>query len=947
MAAKLSRPSTAGAVLRPDTLAAFEAGLRRRLTVICAPAGYGKSTASAAATAELGADCVWYKLDLLDRDPVLFLASLTEALRDRAPEFGEPIRERLRSSGGEPFPLSHLQAMFVRECEAHLGGVVLHLVLDDFHEAAESGATTSALDYLLANLPPGLRFVVIARYDPALRLAKLRLDDQVGFIDAADLRFSAGQAAAVLEARTGVRPEPRHVSRLVDIAEGWPASIVLAGLVLDWDTPDSVEAALADPRLKQDIYSYLAEQVYAREDRATRAFLKRTCCLDNLTAELAGRVARTRLAAKRLAYLAANSVFTFATADEGAYRYHRLFRDFLRQKYVQDEGGEAFRTLHVETAEALEDAGEAELAIELFLDANEPREALRIVAAVGEAMLADVPSDRLSSWLDRLPPDLRAGEPWPLLLEAQLCCRNADYGRALHGIGQAERLFRAAADEAGLYEALSMRESALFWRGDIGAAMDACREALDHASSDAQRIHSLLSLGSAAVEARDWALADDSFFRADELAVTTDPRERPRAQALRAHALYLQGRPRDARDLMPATRDLRVSASLHVAATNTLGMIQTALGDYSGALESLTGALEAARRYGFAATRDMILDSMGLATGSSGNLNAGLEYVRSAARGDAYEQQPGLRAWARCHEATLLRRAGLVEEARLGAEQVVAQARTLDDAYALLNFEANLLFARGMLGEDARDPLDRVADRAQGLQLAFVALKARLFAAVVADAGSHVREAETRLAHCLPRQLELGHLHVVAQEVCPRPRVAAAALAVAERDGLDGQLMEVLALHPGFADLTEIFCADHPGRAALAVEAARRCATDAVLTRVLHAAGRCGRDDVSAAVERARAARPTPAGRAAAALGRLTPREREVLALMAEGLRNGDIVARLFLSESTVKTHVTHIFTKLEVRTRVEAVLLYHDALPSALAPVHLNPRGPGDTTGV
>jgi LuxR family transcriptional regulator, maltose regulon positive regulatory protein len=313
-------------VLRAETVRAFAGALRRRLIVVCAPAGYGKSTATAAATAQLGADCIWYRVDLLDRDPVLFLASLTEALRRRAPAFGEPIRERLRSVSTDPFPLSHLQSMFVRECEVHFPGDPVHIVLDDFHEAAESGATTSALDYLLANLPPAFRFVVVSRYDPALHLAKLRLDDQMKLIDAGVLRFSVDQAVEVLEARTGVRPQAEQVRQLVDLAEGWPASVVLAGLVLDWSAPDLIDAALSDPRLKQDIYSYLAEQVYAREDRLTRRFLKRTCCLDHLTAGLAARVAKTRLAGKTLSHLAANSVFTFATADRDAYRYHNLFR---------------------------------------------------------------------------------------------------------------------------------------------------------------------------------------------------------------------------------------------------------------------------------------------------------------------------------------------------------------------------------------------------------------------------------------------------------------------------------------------------------------------------------------------------------------------------------------------------------------------------------------------
>jgi LuxR family transcriptional regulator, maltose regulon positive regulatory protein len=928
IAAKLSRPPATGAILRPETIDAFAAGLRRRLTLVCAPAGYGKSTAAAAATLRLGAECVWYKLDLLDRDPVLFLASLTEALRTRAPAFGEPIRERLRAAGTEPFPLAHLQAMFVRECEVHFCAEDLYIVLDDFHDAAESGATTASLDYLLANLPPGLRFVVIGRYDPALRLAKLRLDDQVAFIDTEALRFSPEQAIDVLEARTGVRPEGHLVQQLVDTAEGWPVTIVLAGLVLDWRAPDLIEAALGDPRLKQDIYSYLAEQVYAQEDRATRAFLKRTCCLEHLTVQLAGTVAHTRLAGKRLTHLASNSVFTFSTAEEGSFRYHRLFRDFLRQKYVQDEGEEAFRQLHIETATALEDAGEIELAIELFLDANEPRSALRIVADAGEALLADLPSDRLGAWLERLPPDLRSAEPWPLLMQAQLSCRSGDYGRALGSIEAAERLLAQTADEAGLYEALSMRESALFWRGDTAAAMRACQQALDHATTDAQRIHSLISLGSAAVEARDWTLADDAFARADQLALTSASTERPRAQAIRALALYLRGNPREARELMPETRDLRVSPSLQITATNTLGMIHIALGDYSNALVCLQEALDTARRFGFGATRDMVLDSMGLAMGSAGNLEAGLDYVRTAARGDAYDQQPGLRAWAQCHEATLLRRAGRIEEARRVAERVLSQAGSLDDAYAHLNFRANLLYTQGLLGDDVSVPLDEVAAQAETLRLAFISLKAGLYAAVLETLRGRTRNASERLSAGLPRQLRLGHLHVLAQELCPRPAAALCAVRAVAAQGLVHQLADALALHPAFADLTEEVVAEDADLATVLVDSARRSATDEVLDRVLRAAERAGSGQLEAAVDLARRERPTRSGRAAARLERLTPRELEILALMAAGLRNPDIVARLYLSESTVKTHVNHVFTKLEVTTRVEAVLLYHDALP-------------------
>ena len=224
---------------------------------------------------------------------------------------------------------------------------------------------------------------------------------------------------------------------------------MLAGLALEWLDLGSLELALADPRLKQDIYSYLAEQVYRREDERTRGFLKRTCCLENITAELANRLAGTDAAHRYLAHLAANRVFTFATGEEGAYRYHNLFRDFLRQRYLQEEGEPAFRRLQHETAAALEDVGETEMAVELYLNANQPLDALAVVARGGEAGLEGLPSERLRSWLGRLPPEAAAAEPWARLIAGQLRSRDGDYPAALREIDRAVRSLEAAADEWG------------------------------------------------------------------------------------------------------------------------------------------------------------------------------------------------------------------------------------------------------------------------------------------------------------------------------------------------------------------------------------------------------------------------------------------------------------------------------------------------------------------
>jgi ATP/maltotriose-dependent transcriptional regulator MalT len=905
--AKYLRPRLDHITLRPEARDALAAAFERRLAIVCAPAGYGKTTTTAAALDLCGRSVAWYKLDILDHDPLAFLAALTRAVQRLHPGFGATLLRELESGPVLDVPPQALAARFCSECDRVLTAPD-HLVLDDYHEAMDAPAMNEVLGYLLENCPETVHFVILTRYEPIFRLEKLRLAGEVARVPRDVLLFNARQVAEVLQQRSGQQHDPEHVGRLHALTEGWPASVVLAGMALAWLDAASLEDALSDPRLRGDVFSYLAEQVFQRQSDDVQRFLLRTCCLEHVNAPLAERLTGERAASRHLNFLARNHVFTFDTGRQGTYRYHNLLRDFLRQRFVQDEGERSFRALQCQTATALEACGDRPGAVELLLSANEPELALGVIARGGEAELERRPSEQLRLWVSRLAPSAEAGDAWALVVSAVLDAREGRFSAALAALAAGSETLRRDGDVDGLYEVLSITEWAQFWSGDSAASIATCNSALAVASTNAQRLHTLLSLMSAALDMRRWGTVSSASQEADALLRHARPDEAARAQALRAHAAFYQGEMYVARDLIAGCQERTQTVAQRATYLNTQGMIDMALGDFSSAARNLAKASTIAEGFGDALTTH-IEDNLAFLALCVGEFDDALHRLfwlqeRSCAL------DPTMLCSVLMHRGTAMRRSGDVHSGLEPTQLAIETVGPDRDPYLAFNARANLALTQGLLGAERRSALKHLSSAAAAAGVSFVELKTLLFEAVLAFGEGEPSGAIELLELCLPRQLTLGHINLIAQELCPRPELTSLVLRRHKSNGLGPALVEALSHHWRFSEVGPTLVELCPSQVKTWVDHVVTVRGPAKTTE--RTAGR-----------RDRPIEPTQSAAKTSALDTLTPREHEVLQLMAQDRSNMEIAGDLFISIPTVKTHVNHILRKLGQKKRVGAILEY------------------------
>jgi ATP/maltotriose-dependent transcriptional regulator MalT len=372
--AKLAVPGVRhGLVDRPRVRRALDAGGAGSLTLVAAPAGYGKTTAVRAWCASRDVPFAWVTLDEGDNDPVLLWRYVATAVDRVRPGLGRGALRRLAVAGG-PVEVAIDELM---NGLSTLGSELV-VVLDDV-DAVTGEECLSSLDHALGHVPANLHVVLLARVDPALSLARLRAAGELVEVRGEELAFTRGEARELLVVLGRLGLGAQEIEMLVERTEGWPAALVLAWLWLRRveDPAGAVRAFGGDNRFVAD---YLSGEVLAALDEDARAFLYGVAVLGEFTAEMCDAALDRGDAAARLVELERSNLFVSRLERSGWFRIHSLFAEYARTQLASLEPGAAelihgraaawarAQGLAVEAVRHAAAAGDHELVAELLVE---------------------------------------------------------------------------------------------------------------------------------------------------------------------------------------------------------------------------------------------------------------------------------------------------------------------------------------------------------------------------------------------------------------------------------------------------------------------------------------------------------------------------------------------------------------------------------------------------
>jgi len=423
----------------------------KKLVVIHAQAGQGKSTLAAGYVQALTAPSVWYTMDQEDVNPTVFLSALGTAIQRAWPESVPTVPSiplnRYGINGIRQDIGTWIEQVFRNIPKPGL------LVFDDFLGTSTSPVLQHLMKQLIDGTPPHVRFMIISRLRPELDIAKLRATQSVGELTGEDLRFTDGEVQDLFSIVFSMHISLNEAVLINSTAEGWPAGLVLMHEYLSTLAPGARALALIDKRaagFRTNVFDYLAQEVFAHLPQAMQRFLLQTAIVDfipvaliELLTGLPGTAPSGKASISSMVKeLRDRNLFVTALDDDAlVIRYHALFREFLRKKLIAQTRPADVKKLYTTAAAYFKKTGDPVRSIDLSIVSGQFDQAIKQIESRGEEMIARGQTGTLIRWAESLPLEY-GNRPWFLFYRA-VACRFTDPRTALTFFDLAFKGFRA------------------------------------------------------------------------------------------------------------------------------------------------------------------------------------------------------------------------------------------------------------------------------------------------------------------------------------------------------------------------------------------------------------------------------------------------------------------------------------------------------------------------
>nr|WP_319392764.1 hypothetical protein [uncultured Desulfobacter sp.] len=491
---KLVRPHLGNLLKRQRLIRKLNPLDGKRLILVTAGAGYGKTTMIAQALSDpsiRNRALVWYRLDQFDRDITTFIRYLTRGLGKIYPGTGEALCENGFDESGTGEETSRLLAL-IKILESRTDKE-LFIVLDDYHLLGAAGENDDAdfvsihscMEFLLKRLPDHVRLILISRTDPPLKLSSLRVRRQILEIHESDLVFSLDETAALFSRVHHQVPGAQTLSALHNQTAGWAAGLILFGAALEKKGNTLHCPGIMDTGLSKDhIFDFLEENLFETQPHDMQRFMVRTALMDHMDTNVCDHIFGLKDAKSCFDQMMASHLMVFPLDEnKTVFHYHHLFRDFLLKKLNQTHRASEIRQFHLKIAALMEARGNA-MALVHYVEAHAYDDAVRFMTAFELELLAQGKINFIRSCLEKIPKKIIAATPSLLFMEAK---QHSYFGRtdkSITCLTSACRILRQSNSDAYVAKCLVDLGAQYYYTGHFPEARDLMVQVLDEAQAD-------------------------------------------------------------------------------------------------------------------------------------------------------------------------------------------------------------------------------------------------------------------------------------------------------------------------------------------------------------------------------------------------------------------------------------------------------------------------------